>query len=182
MIKTIHKTAPSDTDTFILVSKQSFIVNHESNTVFHSLQTMNRYTLSDADYLYLGEFDQQRYYVAESMSDNYETVSFRSQLDTLSPTHYSIFSRALQLITWRKQHRFCGQCGDKTREAFSELALYCDRCELSFYSKISPCMMCLVTKGDYCLLAHHESHPDGLYSTLAGFVEAGETLEQTIVR
>nr|MBX2808720.1 NAD(+) diphosphatase [Cellvibrionaceae bacterium] len=61
-------------------------------------------------------------------------------------------------------------------------ALYCDACDLTFYPRISPCVMCLIVRDDYCLLAHHHRHRAGMYSTLAGFVEAGESLEDTLVR
>lgn len=112
----------------------------------------------------------------------YQAVSLRSQIHTLDLERYQIFSRALQLVTWFKQHRYCGQCGGQTLVSQSELAVVCDECSLYFYPRISPCMMCLIIKEEECLLAHHHRQPEGMYSTLAGFVEAGESVEQTLHR
>jgi len=111
-----------------------------------------------------------------------EWLDLRSQLSLVSTEHYQLASRALQLVTWRKQHRFCGQCGGPTEFNSQEQALHCRSCSLFYYPRISPCMMCLITKGDYCLLAQHQKHRGGFYSTLAGFVEAGETIESTLHR
>ena len=114
--------------------------------------------------------------------DGYEWVGLRSQLVGLSPEQYNLLSRAVQLLTWDNQHRYCGQCGRPTQKHPQEFARFCDPCHLFFYPRIAPCIMCLITRGDYCLLAQHQKHPDGFYATLAGFVEAGETLEQALHR
>jgi NAD+ diphosphatase len=109
-------------------------------------------------------------------------VNFRSLMNRLSDEDNQLINRALQLALWRKQHQYCGQCGTATNIHDEENALHCEPCQLFYYPRISPCMMCLVVKDDYCLLAQHEKHRDGFYSTLAGFVEAGETVEQTVHR
>jgi NAD+ diphosphatase len=109
-------------------------------------------------------------------------VSLRSVMSRFSDAKNQVINRALQLITWQKQHQYCGQCGKPTQYHNDENALNCELCELFYYPRISPCMMCLIVNGDYCLLAQHEKHRGGFYSTLAGFVEAGETVEQTVHR
>lgn len=128
--------------------------------------------------------ENERVYVVE-LNDHhpkYESVSLRSQLHLFSDDDYLLASRALQLVTWFKQHRYCGQCGQLNHKHPKELALNCERCEIVYYPRISPCMMCLITRGDECLLAHHHRQAEGMYSTLAGFVEAGESLEHTVHR
>jgi NAD+ diphosphatase len=109
-------------------------------------------------------------------------VNFRAVMPMLPPELIRLISRGMQLVTWSKQHQFCGQCGQATHKHTVEDAYHCQYCELFFYPRISPCMMSLITKGDYCLLAQHQKHRGGFYSTLAGFVEAGENVEQTVHR
>lgn len=109
-------------------------------------------------------------------------LSYRDLLKTHPEDQLVLISRALQLLTWKKRHRFCGQCGQKMNTSPQQSALVCSQCNAIDYPSISPCMMCLIVREDECLLAHHQRHPEGMYSTLAGFVEAGESLEQTLHR
>lgn len=132
----------------------------------------------------VGEYRGESCSVVEVELDyeGYEWVGLRSQLVGLSVEEYNLLSRSVQLLTWHKQHQFCGQCGRPTQAHTEESARHCEPCNLFYYPRISPCIMCLITDGDYCLLAQHEKHRNGFYATLAGFVEAGETLEQAVHR
>ena len=89
---------------------------------------------------------------------------------------------AAQIGTWARQHRFCGACGSPTQVMANERARHCAACELRYYPRISPCMIVLVTRGDEVLLARSPGFPPGLYSTLAGFVEPGESMEECVIR
>ena len=90
--------------------------------------------------------------------------------------------RAVQLISWDRTHQYCGQCGNKTVEKLNERVKECPSCKLLTYPKICPVIMALIQKGDEILLARGVHFPAGFYSALAGFVDAGETLEQCIRR
>ncbi len=144
----------------------------------------NANILNEAELIQVGPYADGQCYVFDvfhSTDDSY-LVSFRSLMQAMANEEKQLINRAMQLITWRKQHQYCGQCGQKTRLHDEEQAFHCKPCELFYYPRISPCMMCLVTKGDYCLLAQHQKHRNGFYSTLAGFVEAGEEVEATVHR
>ncbi|AJQ94593.1 NAD(+) diphosphatase [Gynuella sunshinyii] len=96
---------------------------------------------------------------------------------------FAMVSRAVQLHTWRQDHRFCGRCGHRTRYFDHEPGAHCDYCGLTAYPRISPCVIVLVYRGEEVLLANGVRHKDsGMYSTLAGFVEAGESAEQAVYR
>lgn len=95
---------------------------------------------------------------------------------------YARLARASQLATWHDQHRFCGRCGGGLEAHAQDLARQCPNCGLVQYPRISPCIIVLVTRGDRCLLAHSARFPAGRYSTLAGFIEAGETAEAALKR
>lgn len=135
-------------------------------------------------YIYVGDYQEKRCYVVEldQVIGEKHLLPLRSQMSVLSELLYQLASRALQLLTWYKQHQFCGQCGRQTTNHKAELALTCTSCDNIFYPRISPCIMVLISRGDQFLLARHCRQSDDLYSTLAGFVEAGETLEHAVHR
>jgi len=90
--------------------------------------------------------------------------------------------RAVQIAAFASTHRFCGRCGEPTRSIPGEHSVRCDRCDLSFYPRVAPAIIVLIRRGEQALLAHAGRFKAGMYSTLAGFVEAGESLEQTLAR
>ena len=95
---------------------------------------------------------------------------------------FRMLGYAAQIGTWVNQHRFCGSCGHPMRQHQSERAMQCDACGLRQYPRISPSMIVLVTRGDELLLARSPRFAPGVYSTLAGFVEPGESAEQCVAR
>jgi NAD+ diphosphatase len=93
-----------------------------------------------------------------------------------------VAGQALQLIEWDRNHQFCGQCGTPTQRRADERARHCPACELVSYPRLSPVVMVRVLHEGRILLARAPRFAPGVYSVLAGFVEAGETLEQAIHR
>ncbi|MBM96676.1 MAG: NAD(+) diphosphatase [Oceanospirillaceae bacterium] len=106
----------------------------------------------------------------------------RALFRNLQGMDFDALSRALQLSNWAKEHRYCGHCGNPTKIHPSEPAQHCESCNALYFPRISPCIIVLITRGEYCLLAHHTRYAQSFYSTLAGFVEAGESLEQALHR
>lgn len=117
-----------------------------------------------------------------TVPDGYQWLGLRSQLEVLTTDAFQLAGRALQVAQWFYDHRFCGRCGQPTAQDEIDRAKVCGHCELRFYPRISPCMIVLVTRGDELLLAHHHRASRVMYTTLAGFVEAGETVEDCIRR
>ena len=95
---------------------------------------------------------------------------------------YALLSRAAQIATWHMNHRFCSRCATPLTPHEKDLALECSSCGLVQYPRISPCIIVLVRKGQQCLLAHGAQFTEKRYSTLAGFIEAGETAENAVKR
>lgn len=112
----------------------------------------------------------------------YEWQDLRSQLGLISDVYFQLAGRALQITRWHRDHQFCGRCASATRKAKSDRALVCLKCETRFYPRISPCVIGLVTRGRECLLARGTRTPEGVFTTLAGFVEPGESAEQAFAR
>lgn len=175
---------PENDDWLILVKEQRLLFFGDQWDFVRHGEIDARYFSERSFFLPVGDHQGSTCYVVELDVDvaGLEEVQLKALVERFPEKEGSLLSRALQLLTWHKQHRFCGQCGRPTYMDVTELAMKCDPCGLHFYPRISPCIMCLVIKGDYCLLAHHKRHKEGVYSTLAGFVEAGEHLEEAVVR
>lgn len=95
---------------------------------------------------------------------------------------YKLLGYAAQIGTWAREHRFCGSCGQPMTQIRWERAMYCQPCDLRSYPRISPSMIVLVTRGDEILLARSPRFVTGVYSTLAGFAEPGESAEDCLAR
>lgn len=93
-----------------------------------------------------------------------------------------VASRALQIAEWARTHRYCGQCATPMELLVGERCLKCPACAMMAYPRISPAMMVLIKKGDAILLARHVASPTQRFSPLAGFLEAGESIEEAIHR
>jgi NAD+ diphosphatase len=95
---------------------------------------------------------------------------------------FQLLGYAAQISTWAREHRFCGSCGRPVVQVPGERAMYCEHDNLRFYPRISPSMIVLITRGDEILLARSPRFVTGVYSTLAGFVEPGESAEDCVRR
>ncbi len=109
-------------------------------------------------------------------------VGLRSVYARLGEKMFTLAGRAFQVLEWDRTHRFCGRCGTATELARGERARKCPNCGLMSFPRVSPAVIVLVRRGDTILLARANNFPSAFYSTIAGFVEPGETLEETIVR
>jgi NAD+ diphosphatase len=120
--------------------------------------------------------------IQESALAGYQWLSLRSQVDLIDENQFQLAGRALQILRWHFDHQYCGRCGKPTLQHAHDLAKTCSNCSLDFYPRLSPCVITLVTRGDYCLLARHKRSTKVFSTCLAGFIEVGETPEQALVR
>ena len=111
-----------------------------------------------------------------------EPVPIRAVFGLGGAEAFALVCRAAQLLDWKKNHRYCGRCGTPTTRKPDEFAMQCPSCGLITYPRISPAVMVLVRRGDELLLARSPHFRPGMFSALAGFVEAGETVEHAAVR
>lgn len=106
-----------------------------------------------------------------------QRVNVRQTFGRLPAGHWGLAARAKHMLTWDLATRFCGACGTAATPAQGEPAKVCPACGQRSYPQIAPAIMCLVRRGDQLLLARAPQFRPGMYSALAGFVEAGETVE-----
>ncbi len=111
--------------------------------------------------------------------DFYDIFVLRSLPDKQSAW---IASLGYQLMNWLAQNRFCGRCGSKTELRKDERAVYCPACSLIVYPKISPAVIVAITCNDKILLAKGKNYKGDFYALIAGYVDAGESIEETVVR
>ena len=115
--------------------------------------------------------------------DGYQFKHLRSLLVCINSEQFSLAGTASQILEWAQSHRFCSRCGTATvPHPQGERALVCPSCQYSQYPRINPCIIVAITKDDRILLARAQRFNRPMYSLLAGFVEAGETLEQAVAR
>ena len=106
----------------------------------------------------------------------------RSLFGAMDEALLSVAGRAFQISNWARTHRFCGTCGTPTAPVAGERCVKCPACGFMAYPRISPAMMVLIRRGDSILLARHKTSPAAFFTALAGFVEAGESVEEAIHR
>ncbi len=96
----------------------------------------------------------------------------------------ALAGRALQVMTWRRTNRFCGSCAAELADVTGEHARRCPACELFVPMRLSPAVLVLVRRAGTgeVLLVRHTYGATGIWALVAGFVEAGESLEETVVR
>ena len=135
----------------------------------------------------LGTLDGSPCYSAELLPDaptprDMQWVKLRELYGRLEDGLFAIGGRAMQIVEWDRTHQYCGCCATPTFYSTQERAKRCSNCGLVNYPRLSPAVIVLISRGEEVLLAKAPRFPAGMYSILAGFVEPGESLEDTIVR
>jgi NAD+ diphosphatase len=109
-------------------------------------------------------------------------LDLRALFGALGESTFAIAGRAVQIVAWAESHRFCGRCATPTEPVPGERCRRCPACALTAYPRVAPAVIVLVRRGAEALLAQNSRFRGGFFSTLAGFVEAGESLEETVAR
>ncbi len=89
---------------------------------------------------------------------------------------------AYQLMNWYSNNRFCGKCGSKTELNKTERAIICPSCQTNLFPPIAPAIIVAILSKDKILLAQGVNFRNNMYSLVAGYVDIGETIEETVVR
>ncbi|MGN6827832.1 NAD(+) diphosphatase [Paucibacter sp. M5-1] len=137
---------------------------------------------------YLGRLDERDCWALQlaEAPPGFEALPLRAAMMTLPEPLMQLAGRAAQVLEWERTHRFCGVCGTATEALAHERARRCPACGQVCYPRLSPAMMALVWRrtaaGPELLLARSPGYAPGFYSALAGFVEAGESLEDCVHR
>lgn len=170
-----------------------FIVFYHSDVLVRDQQFLWEFSqlspqlIDGADLIVLEEGEESAIILVCSARDlsgdlKAEICSLRSLLFTEAGHRFSIVGKASQLVDWFISHRHCGCCGKATTPHPKDRAVVCEDCNKHYFPRINPCVIMLVVKGRQLLLARSARFKSGFFSCLAGFIEIGETPEQTVVR
>jgi NAD+ diphosphatase len=107
---------------------------------------------------------------------------FRLSAMQADPGLACIFGRARSLLMWHGRRRFCSNCGAENEPADGGARLKCPSCGMEHFPRVDPSVIMLPYAGEKCVLGRQASWPEGMYATLAGFMEPGETIEQACAR
>lgn len=94
----------------------------------------------------------------------------------------SVLAQARALIHWHRTHQHCSKCGAKTHMAEGGYRRDCPACGATHFPRTDPCVIMLITHENRALLGRPARLPEGVYTTLAGFMEPGETIEAAVRR
>jgi NAD+ diphosphatase len=145
----------------------------------------------DRDRVLLGRHQERVYFaleledptgVAERTVGRFEDLRLAGAL--LDAREAGVLAYARALFYWRSRHRFCGVCGSPCVSASGGHVMKCssETCGAEHFPRLDPAIIVLVTDGERALLGRQASWPEGRYSTIAGFVEPGESLEDAVAR
>ena len=174
---------------YFVVHRKGLVVRREGDRIhmLDVLEAAEATGLAPAGAHYLGALDHVHTFAMPALEERialapFELVPLRTLFGAVDDAVFAVAGRAVQIVAWAATHRFCGRCATPTERTPGERSMRCPACGLSAYPRIAPAIITLVRKGDLALLAHGARFPAPFYSTLAGFVEAGETIEETLVR
>ncbi len=138
-------------------------------------------------WLYLGTLGEEGCWAralpeGEAPPAGLSLVGLRKLFGALPEEDFAVAATAMGLLDWDVGHRFCGKCGQATARSGEDRSRVCGSCKQSHYPRLSPAVICLVEKDGKALLARNRAAVRPFFSCLAGFVEVGETLEETVHR
>ena len=137
--------------------------------------------------IFIGILDSTYYFAKNNDEHNGEQnkyLDLRRLNPLLKRTDLSILTTIKGLINWHKNNKYCTTCGKPTHDENLGHSRKCSQptCENRIFPRLDPAVIMLITYKDTCLLGRQKVWPKGMHSTLAGFVEHGETLEQAVAR
>ncbi|WP_459477637.1 NAD(+) diphosphatase [Clostridium saccharoperbutylacetonicum] len=177
-----------DNDLFFIFFNGNLLVKQDNdNIVIPVFYEIEKLKIKYGDKFFFGEFNNQDCFVAETyeeiiLLDDYKLVPLYEIGPLIEEDLFVAIGRANQILNWDKTHKFCGKCGTKTENKNNELAKICPKCKHVMYPVICPAIIVAVTRGEEILLAHNKGFKNDMYSLIAGFVEAGEDLANTVKR
>jgi NAD+ diphosphatase len=169
----------------------SLVCVHEEHASAHWFHASDLRGLDVRGYVFLGQYRGHASFAVAVAAETeivvgagVEARDLRMIASELAPEEAGLLAYARAMVTWRERHRFCGRCGAPTVPIQGGHVLRCseDTCHTQQFPRIDPAIIVLVTDGERALLGRQSTWPAGRYSTIAGFVEPGESLEDTVAR
>ena len=172
---------------FVFQASKLLLFEHDARLLVPETDALSQFNLAPVRQHYLGQLSNQPCFCVELADDattpeGASLLGLREAFGRVADDHFALAGRAIQILSWDRSHQYCGACATPTKLKSNERARECPGCGLVSYPRLAPAVMALVRRGHQLLLARSPHFPPGMYSALAGFVDPGESLEQTIVR
>ncbi len=163
-------------------------------TIFLKKNDFNNFSNVRELSIFLGVSDEKTYFAididstasASMLSDknNAEFRELKQVMPLLDFRDSALLAIARFMINWQSTNRYCGRCGTPTKSAQAGNLRICENpgCGQHHFPSMDPAIIVLVSFGEYCLLGRQKIWPKGMYSTIAGFVEPGESIEDAVIR
>lgn len=173
---------PEDPPEAILLPTEKFgaVLKYSEPPLFLGLRDGEAFFAADVSALEQKEAEE----LCGVKTDRSEFLDLRFVGPMMNREHGNLLAYARGMLTWRRRHAFCGICGAEAVGKDGGHLRVCsnEECGTSHFPRTDPAVIMLVTYGNRCLLGRQKVWPRGMHSTLAGFVEPGETLEMAVAR
>lgn len=166
---------------------EKLLINPHNDMNLPFTDSLKEFSIISIRKHYLGTLNEYDCYVAEvapetSAPEGMAFEDLKLAYDSLDEDIFILAGRAIQIITWDKNHQFCGACGAPTLKWEYENAKKCPECGHMDFPRLSPAIITAIVKNGKLLMAKHSYGLKDRYSLIAGFVEPGETIEETVRR
>ena len=191
LIRELHETIKEDSK-LIIFRDNKILYDQAENTYSFAIKDLNlsdqlgpylAIALIDNCFIYVLNIDEDQNILGLFMDpDVIHFVELRQMLGILDQSSFLLLSRATILKSWLSANVFCSICGNQNSFNKKEGAFECSCNAAPKYPTISPCIITLIYDEDNILLGRSKFFPPNMYSTLAGFIEAGENAEEALIR
>jgi NAD+ diphosphatase len=191
LIRELHETIKEDSK-LIIFCDNKILYDQAKNTYSFAIKDLNlsdqldpylAIALIDNSFVYVLNIDEDQNILGLFMDpDVIHFVELRQMLGILDQSSFLLLSRATILKSWLSANVFCSICGNQNSFNKKEGAFECSCNAAPKYPTISPCIITLIYDEDNILLGRSKFFPPNMYSTLAGFIEAGENAEEALIR
>lgn len=175
---------PRKGDCIILFYKRKILLPKEGSSSL--LIDFDKLVYPNLRYIYLGELEGRGCFITVSdtthLVESYNTFDLFATREFFSRPERWISSIASSFYEWYSNNRFCGRCGSPMTLKEGHRSLHCSSCGHMVFPKISPAIIVLIKKGREILLARNSNFKSSFFSLVAGYVDAGETLEECVAR
>ena len=178
-------------DTRFLPVWQSRCLVAEQRAVLLGKSELSAYTDGPDDVIFLGRLDE-RFIFALALPDHAdpagtaqaEFIEVRKLIGQVDETDAGLLAYARAMVNWQQSHAYCGICGTRNQAIEGGFVMRCGdvNCAQRSFPRLDPAIIVLVIDRALCLLGRQPSWPEGQFSTIAGFVEPGESLEDAVRR
>lgn len=164
---------------------------HGDRAAMLSMEEIRDHVPDPSDAIFLGRLEGNFIFAVSieeksnsSFADGQTLAGLRELTALLVESEAALLAYAKAMVGWQQSHRHCGRCGAICRPDEGGFVMECTRamCSQRSFPRLDPAIIVLVHKGGKCLLGRQIRWPDGRFSTIAGFVEPGESLEDGVRR